>query len=111
MCKSCGWIEVGKTWRCGACGHVNPVASYPQCESCGHDYWEPKNRSGISKETLGELKRRAGGLCEICKRPPDFRGLSPHHIKPRSLGGSDDMDNLILVCGRDHSKKHGIREA
>ncbi len=58
-----------------------------------------------------ELLEKSGGLCMLCKQVPDWRGLSKHEIKFRSLGGSPtDRDNVILVCGKCHSKLHGIAE-
>jgi hypothetical protein len=33
-------------------------------------------------------------------------GIQPHHIKPRSQGGSDDPSNLISLCAAHHL--HGI---
>jgi len=47
------------------------------------------------KKRLLELKN----VCELCG---DARKLDVHHIIPKSLGGSDDLDNLIVVCGKCH---------
>ena len=42
------------------------------------------------------------GVCPIC-----FKELGettrPHHIVPRSQGGSDDLRNLVYLCGRCHN--------
>lgn len=58
-----------------------------------------------------ELLEKSGGLCMMCGQPPDFRGLSKHEIKFRSHGGSPtDINNVILVCGRCHSRFHGVIE-
>lgn len=52
-----------------------------------------------------------GGRCEKCHNPADWRGLSKHEIKFRSQGGDPtDPDNCLLLCGRCHSVKHGVRE-
>lgn len=52
-----------------------------------------------------------GGKCEKCHKLPDFRGLSKHEIKSRAQGGDPtDPDNCLLLCGRYHSKEHGIKE-
>ncbi len=64
----------------------------------------------IPREVLEALFERAGGLCETCQQPPDFRGLAPHHIIFKSHGGTDDLENLLASCGKHHSAKHGIRE-
>ena len=50
------------------------------------------------------------GCCEHCHRHPDWRGLMKHHIIKRSHGGGDDQENIVWLCGRCHSKEHGLRE-
>jgi len=67
------------------------------------------------------VRRRDGYACRLCGReaalspediPKDERyyggglDLQVHHIQPRSQGGSDDLDNLVTVCGRCHSRLH-----
>ena len=59
---------------------------------------------GIACELLEEQK----GLCSDCKQPPDFRGFTLHHRIFRSQGGTDDRDNLELICMRCSDSKHGI---
>jgi len=65
----------------------------------------------ITRKLRQKVLERAGGLCEVCRGPGDFRGLAIHHKVLRSRGGKDDLDNLILLCGRHHAEAHGIREA
>lgn len=38
--------------------------------------------------------------CVICA---GTRRLTAHHIRPRSEGGRDHLDNLVTVCGDHHS--------
>ena len=38
--------------------------------------------------------------CELCG---DKRNLEVHHIIPVVCGGSDDVSNLVVVCGRCHA--------
>jgi hypothetical protein len=44
-------------------------------------------------------------LCADCgtERPK----LHRHHVVPRSQGGSDDQDNIILICANCHEDRHG----
>lgn len=72
----------------------------------------------IPKAISAALWERAKGLCEDCRGPGDWRGLMRHHVKLKGMGGrrgeakkrADHLDNLVLVCGRCHSARHGIRE-
>jgi len=58
------------------------------------------------------IKHRAHYLCEVCNKPPDFRGLQGHHIKARSQGGKDIPENCLITCGRCHAVDgHHEREA
>jgi len=41
-------------------------------------------------------------LCEVCGRI----AVDIHHIKYRSQGGSDDVDNLIALCRKCHDLAH-----
>lgn len=55
------------------------------------------------------------GCCELCGRK---FSLELHHIIPKSMGGTDEEDNLILICGVCHSRltpkrelvKHGLKK-
>jgi len=43
------------------------------------------------------------GTCEYCKKEKE---LEKHHIIPKSLGGSDNIENIKLLCGICHGKAH-----
>ena len=54
---------------------------------------------------------RGGGRCQRCGQLPDWRGLSKHEKVKRSQGGDPlDPNNCELLCGRCHSREHGIKE-
>lgn len=61
--------------------------------------------SGIAPEVIDRMMVRCGRRCCICRR---FRPtkLQVHHIVERSEGGSDDEDNLIVICFSCHSDVH-----
>ena len=60
---------------------------------------------------------RARGCCQVCGKKV-FRPLETddlrlvghlHHIRFRSRGGTDDPDNLVLLCYADHQAAHRLR--
>lgn len=58
------------------------------------------------------IRQRAKFFCEYC-HSPEF--LSPDrftidHLLPRSLGGSDDINNLALACHRCNEHRHNHTE-
>ena len=52
---------------------------------------------------------RDGGCCRVCRRW--CYDPHTHHIQYRSLGGKDEMANLVLLCGDCHSNEHAKRIA
>lgn len=51
----------------------------------------------ISKAVI----ERDGGICHYC----GDEATTADHVIPRSLGGSDDMDNLVAACRSCNSRK------
>jgi hypothetical protein len=51
-----------------------------------------------SRKVIAECRKE---YCELCGRSAPGE---PHHIRPRSLGGSDIKENLIELCTEDHQK-------
>lgn len=45
---------------------------------------------------------RANHRCESCGSD---KNLTPDHVKPRSQGGSDDANNLVVLCWSCHRQK------
>lgn len=66
----------------------------------------PGTRRQISKETRSYVLDRDGGTCQLCgaaagePHPFDGRKTKLHlgHIKDKSMGGSDEPDNLRAIC-------------
>ena len=50
------------------------------------------------------LKERDGDGCSKCGRK---FVLTIHHVRPRSEGGTHDLENLVLLCNRCHRQVHG----
>jgi hypothetical protein len=67
----------------------------------------------IQEEARRFVRERANYLCEYCHSP---ERLSPSrftldHIIPKSLGGTDDTDNLALACRRCNERRYNFIEA
>lgn len=46
---------------------------------------------------------------EKCGKCGTLEDLVVHHVKERRDGGSDELSNLEVVCGRCHNREHGRR--
>jgi len=47
---------------------------------------------------------REGYVCALCERSDV---IHVHHVRPRSLGGMNDLGNLIALCPVCHAIAHG----
>ena len=63
-------------------------------------------RSAAYSEELALMRpvvvARAGGACHVCADP----GTVVHHRKLRSQGGTNEVDNLMLLCQTCHEYVH-----
>ena len=64
----------------------------------------------ISETTKQSVRERAKYLCEYCHALEILSAnrLTIDHIVPRSLGGSDDIDNLALACRRCNERRYNF---
>jgi 5-methylcytosine-specific restriction endonuclease McrA len=63
-------------------------------------------RHGVDAELREYIKQRDNNTCKLCSTEYDFRNTQVHHIVPVSDGGSDEYENLILLCGICHVEVH-----
>jgi 5-methylcytosine-specific restriction endonuclease McrA len=65
---------------------------------------------GVRKRTpwaATKHKLAGAGVCEFCGwEPIEKRQLHAHHVVPRCHGGTDDPENLIVLCPNHHSTAH-----
>ncbi|NEP17717.1 MAG: HNH endonuclease [Leptolyngbya sp. SIO4C1] len=64
----------------------------------------------LSKSLLAQVRQRAQYRCEYCHYPEilSTAPLSIDHVQPRSLGGTDDLDNLALACRRCNERRYNF---
>lgn len=59
-----------------------------------------KNISINNQRKWGNLYKLWGGKCAICGFD---EVIEVHHIVPRRIGGTDELDNLIVLCPNHHA--------
>jgi ATP adenylyltransferase len=75
----------------------------------GSDIWEHR-RPGLGivpGRVRYDTLKRASFRCELCGISADERALDVHHIVPRSVGGTDDPQNLPTLCWLCNANKGG----
>lgn len=60
-------------------------------------------RKKLQSKILKELQQEANSSCPFCNEE-NVNTFEFHHIIALSKGGTDEIDNLILVCSNCHSK-------
>ena len=107
-----------------------PIYYHYICEKCGKEFDAPKIRDGrhihckdcirkvvhykdinestsikeLSKRTITKILNRANKGCAICGWNESTCDI--HHIIPKSKGGTNNNDNLIIVCPNCHRVIH-----
>ena len=62
-----------------------------------------RKREQISEETVTKLKAIPENRCGTCGDL--LRRYEKHHKKPFCKGGTDDLDNLVLLCPQCHAQE------
>jgi hypothetical protein len=64
----------------------------------------------ISKSLFQTIRQRAQFRCEYCHYPELLSSapLSIEHVRPQSLGGNDNLDNLALACRRCNERRYNF---
>ena len=103
-----------KLVKCIVCGnefwasiHINTTKC--KCENCKkhnrkHYNPDPKSIKDMSSKTTAKLIKRAGLGCSICGWKES--SLDIHHIIPKKEGGTNDNENLIMLCPNCHRIVH-----
>lgn len=59
----------------------------------------------LTKEVIDKLYKKYNNTCVFCKRTKEETKLSIDHIKSIKLGGTNDFDNLQILCLDCNRKK------
>ncbi|MEQ8466258.1 MAG: HNH endonuclease signature motif containing protein [Coleofasciculus sp. E1-EBD-02] len=64
----------------------------------------------IREETRQIVRERANYQCEYCHSPERLSAnrFTVDHIIPKSLGGTDDINNLALACRRCNERRYNF---
>jgi len=63
-------------------------------------------RHGVDAVLRNYIKDRDNLVCRLCINKIDTHSAQVHHITPVSCGGSDDVQNLVLLCASCHVMIH-----
>jgi RNA-directed DNA polymerase len=78
----------------------------PQWESYFEKQWERQWKTK-HPSTLKTLWLKQNGLCPACQgRLGEEDELDTHHLKLKALGGTDTLDNLVLLHSTCHKQVH-----
>jgi hypothetical protein len=66
----------------------------------------------LSPATRKQVRARASYLCEYCHALEEASAaqFEIDHIHPRSLGGSNDLENLALACQRCNAYRYNFTQ-
>lgn len=97
--------------RCGqeflASIHVNKCKCIcPECKKHNRPHYKTNitTLQDLSKRTFVKILKRMNVGCSICGWNESTCDI--HHIIPKKEGGSDNFDNLIVVCPNCHRLCH-----
>jgi 5-methylcytosine-specific restriction endonuclease McrA len=65
--------------------------------------WHQARKAALQRDGSCTVALLLGGECH--------GRLDVHHIVPRSAGGTDELDNLLVVCAAHHPQVEALRRA
>jgi 5-methylcytosine-specific restriction endonuclease McrA len=80
------------------------------CFRCGYEWISkiiPKQCPKCKRYNYQYNNNYELGICQICKKQVDE--ICIHHIIPKRLGGTNDINNLMQLCRPCHIKIHNKR--
>jgi 5-methylcytosine-specific restriction endonuclease McrA len=69
-----------------------------------------KRRKWIAERRIwfdlrNDVYERDEGICQVCQRPVSYPKFQVGHIVDRYMGGSDTLDNVVVMCERCNTLK------
>src|SRR5262249_19486202 len=58
------------------------------------------------REIRVQILNRDNFRCVSCSTPVKSEDADIHHLLPKSMGGSDDLSNLVTLCDGCHASHH-----
>ena len=89
--------------------HIMVKGSYSPDDPSLKQYWKErqKKQSPYLFKTKGMLWRVQEGKCRVCLANIDNgEKIEVHHILPKNLGGTDHIDNLMMLHTTCHEQVH-----
>jgi hypothetical protein len=113
FCKHCGFVTPSIFEETPHLSHHGKLL----CENCGSfKSWQPKpdrpaaRRRSSSKDLVGKYGK---GYCVSCLRMAtqltNKQVLHGHHIIEYDHGGTDDRENVLILCTACHEWMHWAR--
>jgi 5-methylcytosine-specific restriction endonuclease McrA len=73
---------------------------------CYHFCMKPKDKW----EKRKILWKAQNGQCQYCLQKVPLKESTLDHVKPKSKGGSDQLDNLVMSCDACNNAKKDLEE-
>ena len=100
-------------WRCWHWGDGYGAGVMDMIDQAFHDEGLPRRKAKpwVLRSDVEALVDRDGWSCHYCRTPLGWGHslVSPpetDHKVPRSRGGGDELDNLVLACAGCNQRKH-----
>ena len=81
--------------------HTAPVDKFAEFEGLVEPQQKEHKKRPNSKKLIAAVAKRDGRWCRFCETSDD---LTIDHIRPRAMGGGDELKNLRILCKWCHSK-------
>jgi 5-methylcytosine-specific restriction endonuclease McrA len=96
------WLQLPVRENDFSIGTARGKIRIPTVVVCSNFSKMPMKRPKFGKRSIYE---RDGGICQYTKRPLDITEANLDHVQPRSRGGANTFDNVVLCDPRVNTAK------